>query len=443
MTTASVRIRHLLDLGRGRVPGQLIIQLTDQCNARCPQCGMRVSEKFARTRLANDRVKRLLDAAIQRGIQIVSFTGGEPLLLLDDLIVLINYAGKLGFAYIRTGTNGFLFRNPEKSDFNERMNRLAERLAATPLRNLWISVDSAVPAMHEHMRGFPGVIEGIARALPIFHEHGIYPSANVGLNRNMSEETAGLQILGAEPSDEAESHFYQVYRQALRQFYGYLTDLGFSMTSACYPMSIQPTDDSSLQSVYAATAMDMVVNFSRREKILLYRALSDTVEEYRDRIRILTPLSSLRALIAQTSGTSLKQYPCRGGIDYFFVDCRDGLTYPCGYRGNDSLGYLWDLDMSSLDDSKKDCFLCDWECFRDPSELFGPIVEGLRDPRALFSRYRLQKPALQAWWQDIRYARACNFFDGRKPLVPERLRSFQKTLREEGCLVKTEPACQY
>lgn len=442
MTSASVRIRHLLDLGRGRVPGQLIIQLTDQCNAHCPQCGMRVSEKFTRTRLANDRVKRLLDAAIQRGIQIVSFTGGEPLLLLDDLIELINYAGMLGFSYIRTGTNGFLFRNPEKDDFTGRMNRLAERLAATPLRNLWISVDSAVPSLHERMRGFPGVIEGIARALPIFHAHGIYPSANIGLNRNMSEETAGLQLLGNELCSKAESHFCQAYRLALQQFYRFLTDLGFSMTSACYPMSIQPTDDASLRSVYAATATERVVNFSQREKILLYQALSDTVEEFRDRIRILTPLSSLRALIAQSSDTSLQQYPCRGGIDYFFVDCRDGLTYPCGYRGNDSLGYLWDLDMSTLN-RKKDCSLCDWECFRDPSELFGPILQGLNDPRSLFNRYHLQKPALQAWWQDIRYARACNFFDGRKPLAPERLRSFRKTIPAKGCLLKTEPACQY
>ncbi len=442
MTTASVRIKHLLDLGRGRVPGQLIIQLTDQCNARCPQCGMRVSAGFDRTRLANDYVKRLLDAAIERGIQIISFTGGEPMLLLDDLIELIQYAGKLGFAYIRTGTNGFLLRNPETVDFDERMNRLAERLAATPLRNFWISVDSSVSAMHEQMRGFPGVIEGIARALPIFHAHGIYPSANVGLNRNMSEETAGLQILAAENGERAGSHFFQVYRVALRQLYRFLIDLGFTMTSACYPMSIQPTDASSLQSVYAATAMDMVVNFSRREKVLLYQALSDTVEEFRDRIRILTPLSSLRALIDQTSGASLQQYSCRGGMDYFFVDCRKGLTYPCGYRGNDSLGYLWDLDMSALD-RKKECSLCDWECFRDPSELFGPIVQGLRDPLSLFNRYRLQKPALRAWWQDIRYARACNFFDGRKPLVPERLRSFQKSIRAEGCLVKTEPACQY
>jgi hypothetical protein len=32
------------------------------------------------------------------------------------------------------------------------------------------------------MGGLNGVIKGIEKALPIFHKHGIYPAANLGIN---------------------------------------------------------------------------------------------------------------------------------------------------------------------------------------------------------------------------------------------------------------------
>lgn len=75
----------ILHLRRKRLPGQLVIQLTDQCNASCPQCGMRITEKFPRSRLSTDRVKRILDGAARVGVEAVSFTGGEPFLFFDAL----------------------------------------------------------------------------------------------------------------------------------------------------------------------------------------------------------------------------------------------------------------------------------------------------------------------------------------------------------------------
>lgn len=81
------------DLRCNRIPGQLVIQLTDRCNAFCPQCGMRVTKKFKRSTLSADIVKRIIDAAAQKGVNVVSFTGGEPCLFLDQLVMFIKYAG--------------------------------------------------------------------------------------------------------------------------------------------------------------------------------------------------------------------------------------------------------------------------------------------------------------------------------------------------------------
>ncbi len=408
----------------GQAPGQLIIQLTDRCNARCPQCGMRVLNRFPRTRLDNDYVRRLLDAGAARGMRMVSFTGGEPLLLRDDLIELIDYAGKVGFHYIRTGTNGFLFRNHQDPRFPDRVNTLAERLAATPLRNLWFSVDSAEPELHDTMRGFPGVLRGIGKALPIFHAHGIYPSANVGLNRNLTRKTMQLKLLAQGGDGE---QFTQAFRDGLARLYTLLLDMGFTLTSACYPMSVEP-DGSGLQAIYGATAAEQLVRFDQQEKVLLYQALAENVRKFRAQLRIVTPLSSLQNLIMQHSGQHGAEYGCRGGIDYLFVDSVDGQTYPCGYRGAESMGRLWELDTRMIRANRQTpCRRCDWECFRDPSELFGPVLRGLSRPWQLVGEHRRDPQFFRLWREDLRYARACNLYDGRKAPDLSRLQTFACT----------------
>ncbi len=92
---------------------------------------------------------------------------GEPLLFLDQICHLATLAGSCGIKYIRTGTNGYLFRYSGQTDFSDRMKRLADQLAATPIRNIWVSIDSADAATHEKMRGLPGMIKGLEKALPI------------------------------------------------------------------------------------------------------------------------------------------------------------------------------------------------------------------------------------------------------------------------------------
>lgn len=70
---------------------------------------MRVSKLFNRSKLDMDRAKRIIDFAAQNGVYAISFTGGEPLLFFDEIVVLLKYAKDAGIGYTRTGTNGFLF----------------------------------------------------------------------------------------------------------------------------------------------------------------------------------------------------------------------------------------------------------------------------------------------------------------------------------------------
>jgi len=368
---------------------------------------MRRTAPFRRTLLCTDDVRRIIDHAAASGITSLSFTGGEPFLFPNELINLIGYAGEAGIRFIRTGTNGFLFMNPDRPGFAADINRLAEALAATELYTFWISIDSSVPELHETLRGLPGVMKGMERALPIFHKHGIYPSANLGITKN-------ILVTGTDSGDSPKSATVEGFRSGFRAFFTRIIDLGFTIANACYPMSIGEATNDSLNPVYGATAEDDLVRFSAEERIALFRALRDTVPEFRSRIRIFSPLSSLHALELEHGGNKDYSRPCRGGADFFFIDAQGGDTYPCGYRGEENLGKFWNLDLSRplLTAS---CRQCDWECFRDPAELLGPFHEFFSGPANLLGRLLLDRSHTSLWLNDLRYFRATDFFNGRRP----------------------------
>ena len=398
-------LRHALTLARGRIPSQLIIQLTDSCNATCPQCGMRRNAPFRRSLLSLADGRRIIDHAANSGIAALSFTGGEPFLYSKNLLTLLHYAGDAGIPFIRTGTNGFLFKNPDNPDFTSRISRLAEALAATRLYTFWISIDSSDPEVHERLRGLPGIMKGIERALPIFHEHGIFPSANLGITK---------AILPQRPAAKAGSPTTtEEFRSGFRAFYRRVIDLGFTIANACYPMNIETDPSTSLSAVYEATAAVDCVRFSARERHAMFTALLETIPEFRSQIRIFSPLSSLHTLARRYSGEEDRSYPCHGGSDFFFIEAKDGDTYPCGYRGAENLGKFWDLDLKNPP-CKPSCRECDWECFRDPSELLGPFQEFFSAPVRLAKRLLLDRIHTSLWLNDLRYYRASEYFNGRQ-----------------------------
>jgi len=426
---------HWKALRQGRLPGQLVVQLTDRCNAGCPQCGMNIRERFARRTLSLDHVRRMIDAAAAEGFAAVSFTGGEPLLVMEALIDLLQYAGMAGIDYIRTGTNGFWFRAPGRPDFEDRVTRLAEALAGTPLRNFWISIDSADPATHDEMRGFSGLLRGIERALPIFHAHGLYPAANLGINRNMGGPASipFLARANGDPRGVPAAEFRRRLHRGLDGFFRLAADMGFTMANVCYPMSIEDTaaaDD--LQAVYGATATSAIVSFTPREKAHLFEVLAQVVAENRSRLRIFTPLCALYVLARQLR-TGRRGYACRGGRDFFFVDARRGHAFPCGYRGDEDLGRFEDRAASGLSRDAA-CSACEWECFRDPSELGGPLLTLFENPLKMLRHWREDPMFFKRWRRDLGYYRDCDFFDGRRPSRPERLKRYRVPIHKRHLL---------
>ena len=395
-------------------PRQVVVQLTDRCNARCFQCGMSVDSGGVRGDLDREAAKRIIDHCAALGVSALSFTGGEPLLAGDQLCELLDYAGRAGIEYLRTGTNGYRFARPDAPDFSDRVTRLAAMLAATPVRNFWISLDSADAGVHEANRGFPGLMKGIAQALPVFHAHGLYPTANLALTRLMTGE------IPLEAADAAG--FQEQAGQGLSRFFTTAAGLGFTMANCCYPMSDADAAKGT-SAAYAATAADRRVSFADWEKRALFAALDAAVARHRGDLRIFTPRSAVAALIRRYQGVVKADRPCLGGVSFFYVD-RHGDCFPCGYRGRENLGPFWKLGRERLD-GQAFCRACDWECFRDPTELLGPLGDlaaGLPGWRNLLG---LGLRDLGVWAADLRYFAACRQFDGRKPPDAARLAAYR------------------
>lgn len=410
-----------------QTPGQLVIQITDRCNAACPQCGMRASSDFPRSTLEPGDVLRTIDAAAARNIKAISFTGGEPLLFPDTLCAYMNRAGRRGIPWIRTGTNGFLFAGSARPGFQRRISRLVEKLAATPIRNFWISIDSHVPEVHESMRGFDGLIKGIKKAIPIFHDAGIFPSANLGINRNLGGHlTRDLHPGLSFSPREYEDAVYDAYARSFSTFYETIISLGFTIVNACYPMSI---DDSlepgshDLEAVYRASATDSIVRYTAAEKAVIFQVLKDTIPKFRHRIRIFSPLVSLKALAGEYNGSPGTSSPCQGGINYHFIDACTGNTFPCGFRGRESRGRFWQ-SACRPGGLQPDCRRCDWECFRDPSELAAPLLNLASSPLSFARKTAADPGYLALWLNDLLYYRACDYFNGRKAPDYRRMKRF-------------------
>ncbi len=81
---------------------------------------------------------------------------------------------------------------------------------------------------------------------------------------------------------------------------------------------------------------------------------------------------------------------------------------PCGYRGNENLGDFNTLNVRVVTDKER-CRKCDWKCFRDPSELFSPLLQARSTPIALLQKIFRDAEYRRLWLKDLNYYRACNF----------------------------------
>lgn len=408
-------LRLAREFVQGGLPGQVIVQVTTACEAACEQCAYGRPDAVKKT-LPEQKVFEIIDAAAAHRFQAISFTGGEPFLLYRRLLRYIERAGKAGLKFIRTGTNAGFLQRPYKKlgdspEFRDAVAKIADDIAATPLRNLWISVDSTDVETHERNRNLKGVIRAVALSLPILAERNIFPAINLGINRSIDGPCPDWESEGCRDPDKFDARrFERRYREGFERYFQLCEALGFTIVGVCYPMAEQT-------GMYGA-ASETLTSYSPQELSLLFKALDDVSRQYRSRLRISSPSTALYYLTRGESGV-----PCSGGHDYFFISAVDGLAYPCGYIDK-PLGQFKDLDFEKLRKEKRTCTKCHWECFFDPDQLVGTVRQLLAHPVSVMPKVMRNPELRDRLIFDMRYFLACDFLDGRRPPNHERLARF-------------------
>jgi MoaA/NifB/PqqE/SkfB family radical SAM enzyme len=111
--------------------------LNRECPRKCPYCG---SKRFGMERLSGEEWLNAIDILREQGIEFFLFLGNEPLMLGEELVVLVNGLSERGIEY------GLYTTSPEPL-----FSRWRERLLDAGLRNWSAGVDF-IPEVYGRMK---------------------------------------------------------------------------------------------------------------------------------------------------------------------------------------------------------------------------------------------------------------------------------------------------
>lgn len=128
-------------------------EVTNRCNMGCGFCFLGENPDGTIKDMDAKKMKCLIDILADKGVKMLNYAGGEPL-LRKDIIELISYGKSLGLTTILS-TNGILLTK-------ELMNDLEGILD-------WISlpIDGPTPEVHDSVRGRKGHYDHIIRIMDI------------------------------------------------------------------------------------------------------------------------------------------------------------------------------------------------------------------------------------------------------------------------------------
>jgi len=151
----------------------VVWNLTRTCNLRCVHCYTDSEAKKYPDELTTEQCKAVLDDLAQFKVPAVLFSGGEPL-VRPDLFELAAYARGLGL-HVVLSTNGTLIDR-----------KAAERFVELKFAYIGISLDSAIPKIHDSFRGMEGAFERTMRGFQHCRDVG----QKVGLRLTLTRHTA-------------------------------------------------------------------------------------------------------------------------------------------------------------------------------------------------------------------------------------------------------------
>lgn len=143
------------------IPYSAQIEVTLRCNASCPFCSIPLlPTSFMYNEMNTNQIKYIIEQIAALGVNVLSFTGGEPT-LRKDLPELIDYATKFHDLEVGIATNGYF------------MPRLLKNNGGLEgLSYLLLSIDYPQAKLHNKKRGI-NVFNKALETINLAHKKGI------------------------------------------------------------------------------------------------------------------------------------------------------------------------------------------------------------------------------------------------------------------------------
>ncbi len=184
-------INDELSIAMGKyVPETLSIEITRQCKCKCEHCVV----SGGTSELSTERIKGVIDQALEMGACIITFTEGDPL-LRKEIFELVEYVDKQK-AIVNIFTPG------------TEMNMVAaKKLKEAGLHNLLISIYSADPEKHDRVRRLPGAHSLAIKAIKTALNAGLMVTMTTHISPDRMQELPMLYEL----AEELEVHEFSVW----------------------------------------------------------------------------------------------------------------------------------------------------------------------------------------------------------------------------------------
>jgi len=159
----------------------------------CQHCSAN-STPYLNTFISFEKASQIIKEAAGLGLEILSFTGGEPLIhpRLTDMIQL---ADSLGVKDIRIFTSGLKFRNSriEPMDVSD-----VESLAMAGLKRVFFNLQGASAEIHERITLTPGSFAAVMSGSKLCKRHDLYVGFHFVPMKPNWRELTGLVAIGRE-----------------------------------------------------------------------------------------------------------------------------------------------------------------------------------------------------------------------------------------------------
>jgi len=307
-------------------------ETTRNCNLACVHCRASATTGPHSGELDTAEAFKLLDQIAEVAKPIIILTGGEPL-LRDDIFDIAAYGNEKGLRMVMA-PNGTLITEPA-----------AERLKASGIKRISISLDGATARSHDKFRKVEGAFNGAVNGMEIAKKVGLDFQVNTTITKTNLDQIPKIQQLAVKMGAVAHHIFLLVptgrgkyivdteinaaeYEETLNWFYDQRDKTPLELKATCAP---------------------------HYYRILRQRAKEDG-----------------KSVTFQTHGLDAVTRGCLGGIGFCFVSHR-GDVQPCGFLAADcgnvrqrSFADIWNnsqvlTDLRNYDKLQGKCNPCEYK----------------------------------------------------------------------------------